>query len=440
MSTSPTVSVVIPAYNHERYVAGAIGSVLGQTFADFELIVVDDASSDATWGIVADFSDPRVRAFRHAVNLGAHATLNEGVDAARGRFIAVLNSDDVFAPRRLEVLVATARQATEAEVFAFTDIEFIDAGGMATPAHPRAAAHARLTERCQPDSPDLWFLTGNPAIGTSNYFFSKSLFDATGPFAPLRYTHDWDWALRATRRCTPIWIHEKLLSYRIHDANTLAEDDVWRHVHENSLVQAEALVRLRDRPAGVAAGSTPREVCMALLRNESLHPVSLLYLLALHLAGAGEAEIRELSTPQNGVWPLSSIAIAAGYPNDLFFSARHLVEMKDALASQATLIEQRWAAIQHMSDEIANRDQWIANLQTEAALLRDSITHRDRQITSLQSQLEERAHELEDASKALDTVSRRLDALHASRLVRAALYLGRMLRRIGMKQADPRLR
>ena len=426
MSAPPTVSVVIPAYNHERYVAGAMGSVLGQTFADFELIVVDDASSDATWDIVTGFADPRIHAVRHQANLGAHATLNEGIAKARGQFIALLNSDDVFAPRRLEVMVTAAHRAPGAAVFAFTDIEFIDADGIATTEHPRAAAHARLCERCLHGLPELWFITGNPAIGTSNYFFSRSLFDAIGFFAPLRYTHDWDWALRATQRCVPIWIHEDLLSYRVHDSNTLAEDDSWRHVHENSVVQAAALIGLRECLSGVPRTATPREVCLALLRNESLHPVSLLCLLVSHLAGVPELQVRALATRDDGVWPLSSMAEAAGYPDDLFLSARHLIEMKAALVSQATLIEQRWEVIQHMSAEIDNRDRWIAEMQ-------DAVAERDRQITSVRSQLEA-------SLDALRTSNEELAALHASRLVRAALYMGRKLRQFGMRQDEPRLR
>lgn len=433
MSTAPIVSVVIPAYNHERFVAGAIGSVLGQSFADFELIVADDASSDSTWDVVAGFSDPRIRATRHAINLGAHATLNEGIATARGKYIAILNSDDLFAPKRLDVMVTKAREAASAEIFAFSDVDFIDADGVAAPAHPRAAAQARLRERCLPCPPALWFLTGNPAISTSNYFFSKSVFDATGPFAPLRYTHDWDWALRAAQRCEPTWVHEALLSYRVHETNTLAEDDSWRHVHENSLVQAAALIGLGMHPPGVPQTFTPHDVCLALLRNESLHPVSLLCLLVSHLAGAGEPALRALSTKHDGLWPLSSMALAAGYPEYLFGPAPRLIEMIDALAGQATLIEQRWTAMQQMSAEIDSRDRWIVDLQERLAAMEGAVAERDRQIASMREQI--------DANlDALRISNDRLAAMHASRLVRVALYMGRVLRRIGMRREDPRLR
>lgn len=101
--SEPAVSVIITAYNRERVIAEAMRSILCQTVADFELIVVDDGSSDATATIVESFNDARVRLFRHGSNRGIPAARNSGLDAARGQFIAWLDSDDVARPRRLEV-------------------------------------------------------------------------------------------------------------------------------------------------------------------------------------------------------------------------------------------------------------------------------------------------------------------------------------------------
>jgi len=78
MST-PLVSVIMPAYNHEAYIQQAIDSVLNQTWGNFELIIIDDASSDRTWGLISACKDARVRAYRHEVNQGAHEGLNNGL-------------------------------------------------------------------------------------------------------------------------------------------------------------------------------------------------------------------------------------------------------------------------------------------------------------------------------------------------------------------------
>ncbi|MFN3986899.1 MAG: glycosyltransferase family 2 protein [Rhodocyclaceae bacterium] len=93
-------SVVIPAFNREREIGAAIESVLKQTEQDFEIIVVDDGSSDGTREAVARISDPRVR-YVHQPNGGGSKARNTGIDHARGRFIAFLDSDDVFLPHHL---------------------------------------------------------------------------------------------------------------------------------------------------------------------------------------------------------------------------------------------------------------------------------------------------------------------------------------------------
>ena len=99
---APMVSVIMPVYNHAGFVAAAISSVLQQTGVELELIVIDDASTDNSWESIAAFSDSRLHRLRHEHNLGAHATLNEGLRQARGEWLAIINSDDLFHPARLQ--------------------------------------------------------------------------------------------------------------------------------------------------------------------------------------------------------------------------------------------------------------------------------------------------------------------------------------------------
>lgn len=96
----PTVSVVMPVYNVERFVAHAIRSVLAQTFADFELIIVDDGATDRSLDICRGFDDPRIVILRQA-NRGLPGARNTGIAAARGTFVALLDSDDAFHPEKL---------------------------------------------------------------------------------------------------------------------------------------------------------------------------------------------------------------------------------------------------------------------------------------------------------------------------------------------------
>lgn len=94
----PTVSVCLPAFCSERFIGEAVASVVGQTFPDWELVIVDDASPDRTWTVIESFSDPRIRAVRNDRNLGATANWNRALGLARGRFVKVLCGDDVLAP------------------------------------------------------------------------------------------------------------------------------------------------------------------------------------------------------------------------------------------------------------------------------------------------------------------------------------------------------
>ena len=101
---SPGISVLMPAYNAEAYLRVAVDSVLAQSFRDFELIVVDDASTDRTWEILGEYvkADARVKALRNAANVKIAVTLNRGIEAAVGRYIARMDADDWSYPDRLE--------------------------------------------------------------------------------------------------------------------------------------------------------------------------------------------------------------------------------------------------------------------------------------------------------------------------------------------------
>mgnify|MGYP001224173705 FL=1 len=107
MGTPPKVTVLIPVYNREKFVASAIESILAQSFTDFELLLIDDSSTDGSVGILRSYTtDPRVRLVCNEQNLGIPRTRNRGIELARGEYIAMLDSDDWAYPRRLAKQVA----------------------------------------------------------------------------------------------------------------------------------------------------------------------------------------------------------------------------------------------------------------------------------------------------------------------------------------------
>ncbi|HSE39385.1 MAG TPA: glycosyltransferase family 2 protein, partial [Acidobacteriota bacterium] len=97
----PTVSVIIPSYNHERFVQECIQSVLNQTFQDFEIIITDDASIDRTVEIIEQFDDPRIKLFKHSINQGVSIAANNCIKHAKGKYIAWLSSDDAWYSEKL---------------------------------------------------------------------------------------------------------------------------------------------------------------------------------------------------------------------------------------------------------------------------------------------------------------------------------------------------
>lgn len=106
----PHVTVVLPVYNAGCYLRQAVLSIVGQTCVDWELLIIDDASTDGAVEGICDIVDLRIRIVKNARNLGLAATLNIGIDMARGEFIARMDQDDVSYPQRLERQLALLRQ------------------------------------------------------------------------------------------------------------------------------------------------------------------------------------------------------------------------------------------------------------------------------------------------------------------------------------------
>ncbi|HOC41995.1 MAG TPA: glycosyltransferase [Thermoanaerobaculales bacterium] len=225
----PAVSVVIPSYNHGRFIARAVDSVLSSSFTDLELLIVDDGSSDDTLQVLRPYRAHRQVTIRTQENRGAHAALNLGLSLARGRLLFVLNSDDAYHPERIQRLVERFRD-DPAIVLAASWIEVVDAedrslgvkrGHLNMPPWPPASAGPLLSALGEPE---LALLETNFISTTSNIAFRRSLLDEAGlDFLPLRYTHDWEFILAACRHGRLALVEEPLVFYRVHGSNTIRE-------------------------------------------------------------------------------------------------------------------------------------------------------------------------------------------------------------------------
>lgn len=117
--TRDLVSIVMPSYNTGLYIKDSIESVLAQTHSDWELIIVDDCSTDNSVEVIESYGDPRIRLLRNEKNSGAAVSRNYALREARGRWIAFLDSDDTWAPEKLEKQLAFMKENGYA--FTFTD-------------------------------------------------------------------------------------------------------------------------------------------------------------------------------------------------------------------------------------------------------------------------------------------------------------------------------
>ena len=124
------VSIVMPAYNAEKYIREAIQSVLCQTYEEWELLVIDDCSTDGTYSVVEKMSkdDDRIKLYKNQQNMGVSQSRNKAVELARGEWIAFLDSDDAWMPEKLSKQVSIAKTASDM-VICYTASSFIDDDG-----------------------------------------------------------------------------------------------------------------------------------------------------------------------------------------------------------------------------------------------------------------------------------------------------------------------
>lgn len=217
----PCVAVVIPSYNHAEFVGEAMRSVWSQSLRDLQLVVVDDGSKDDSRERILAQADPRLLTHFQA-NRGAHAAINQGIELAApdARYIAILNSDDVFAPhwleRAVEALEADAGVGFVASRLGFLGDDSGDKAGWYGPA---------LDYYLHCDDLERALLYRNFIMTTSNVVIRRGLLARTGLFRPLRYVHDVDLFLRLADLSTFRLLDGENVLYRVHGANTIAEGE-----------------------------------------------------------------------------------------------------------------------------------------------------------------------------------------------------------------------
>lgn len=225
------LSIVIPLYNHELFIGEAIESVLAQTWSNWELIIVDDGSVDASVQIARSHQDSRIHIYTQE-NTGAHHAINRGLTIAKGKYLAILNSDDVYEPNRFELMIREMKKNPEVD-FLCSYMYVIDDQGKRlgikegwNNMEPWLVPHPEKSFKSG-KSFKLHLLMENFISTTSNFLFTRKLYEQTGGMRNLRFVHDWDFALRASEIAECRIIEKPLMRYRVHPSNTISSNRKW---------------------------------------------------------------------------------------------------------------------------------------------------------------------------------------------------------------------
>lgn len=242
----PSISVLLPVFNGERFIAEAVQSILSQSFADFELLIIDDGSTDGTLAIIRSLAaaDPRIK-YRSRANRGLVVTLNELLSMAGSPYLARMDADDIADPRRFEVQLQELEKDS-ALLAVGSDVHFIDSRGRMLMTVPMPHSHEEI------DACTMEFVHGCGMCHPS-MMFRAAAFELAGTYREEYWpAEDADLVLRIAEKGRLANLPQPLLCYRAHEGSI---------GHTRSARQRDALFR-------AAADAARRRGCA--LPDESL--------------------------------------------------------------------------------------------------------------------------------------------------------------------------
>jgi glycosyltransferase involved in cell wall biosynthesis len=243
------ISVVIPSYNHARFVAEAIHSVAAQTHPNVELIIVDDGSHDDSADVIraslAENSGLEAH-FLEQTHRGAPRAVARGIAEASGDILAILDSDDRYAATRLARMMCDVPE--RGDFLAFSKVRMIDASGAEYGAvsGPTVDYQQGLYEATRCPTVGFALLRNHFAISRGNLLFSRNLFEKLGGFTEFELASDWDFLLRALFYVEPIFVPESLLDHRTHGPDTRSQINAERASREGREIMNRYLSLCRD--------------------------------------------------------------------------------------------------------------------------------------------------------------------------------------------------
>lgn len=235
----PKISVIMPAYNAEKYIGAAIRSILGQSFGDFEFIILNDCSADRTEDVIRSFDDPRIVYLKNEQNLGVAATLNRGLAVAGGEYIARMDADDISYPERFRKQARYLDAHPEVAVLGSNLECFNDDGVICTGWSVSEPRQMKV---------DMFFSCG---LAHPGVMMRRDVIQALGGYDPeFNGLEDYELWCRVLEQHDITTLPDILLRYRIHGGQVTRNPDR-RHrerMRQLKLRQVEQL--------GLAAGET----------------------------------------------------------------------------------------------------------------------------------------------------------------------------------------
>jgi len=243
-STSPLISIILPTYNRANFIIEAIVSVRGQTYSNWELLVMDDCSIDDTEELVEKINDERIQLHKTGKRLGITGTRNAGIRKSKGELIAFIDSDDLWESSKLQKQVAALNQ--------YPDAGFSLTGGYNfRKQNEPLEFFYKQREGMKCDHLFIAFFKAEVSATTPSLIFRKECLEVTGYFNEAKSFADLDFILSLARNFKGVVLYEPLLYRRLHDSNVSNRE--WEKGYEEGI---ELIRTYKDiLPSAVARGN-----------------------------------------------------------------------------------------------------------------------------------------------------------------------------------------
>ena len=259
-SEHPTVTVIIPCYNHASYVARSVTSVLDQDYPAIQLVVIDDGSRDTSVTVLEELSRERPFTIVRQENRGICRTLNRAINEfANGTWIAILASDDFWRPDKISRQIDALHAMPDArfcfsQAREFEDETHADMGRI----FPAQVRQGRILDRV--------FVRQHVPAGTM--MFARSLFDELGGFDETLREEDWDFVIRSAAASSFCAVQQPLLYYRAHAGNTMRTAGRRRIFQQKALILSKNMHLVSPWPWLLAIGfHFAHDIALAAIRR-----------------------------------------------------------------------------------------------------------------------------------------------------------------------------